>query len=102
LEGKVAVVTGAGSGIGRGASLVLAQNGARLVVNDVNPDSGAETAKLIQEAGGEATFIQADVGIGADAYESAFRIVPALTEDKKLVKLYRKACKKAEKCPVTG
>ena len=66
LEGKVAVVTGAGSGIGRGSSLVLAQNGARLVVNDVNPDSGAETVKLIQEAGGEATFIQADVGIGAD------------------------------------
>ena len=62
LAGKVAVVTGAGSGIGRGSALVLAGAGARVIVNDINADSGAETVSLITEAGGEAKFIQADVG----------------------------------------
>ena len=62
LEDRVAVVTGSGSGIGRGSAIVLSRAGARVIVNDVDPDGGAETVGLICEAGGEATFIAADVG----------------------------------------
>ena len=76
LAGKVAVVTGAGSGIGRGSAIVLARAGARLVVNDIDPDSGVETVNLIRGAGGEATFIQADVG-----RSDAVRALVAQTED---------------------
>jgi NAD(P)-dependent dehydrogenase (short-subunit alcohol dehydrogenase family) len=59
LEDRVAVVTGSGSGIGRGSAIVLARAGARIIVNDIDPDGGAETVSLIREAGGEATFIAA-------------------------------------------
>lgn len=62
LQGKVAIVTGAGSGIGRGAAIVLAKEGAEVVVvNDKNIDAGKETERLIKEVGGEATFVRADV-----------------------------------------
>ena len=61
LQGKVAVVTGAGAGIGRGSAMVLARAGARVVVNDIDAESGVETVRRINEAGGEATFIRADV-----------------------------------------
>jgi NAD(P)-dependent dehydrogenase (short-subunit alcohol dehydrogenase family) len=76
LEGKVAVVTGAGSGIGRGSAIVLARAGARIVVNDIDADSGAETVNLIREAGREATFIHADVG-----RSDAVRLLVAQTEE---------------------
>ncbi len=57
----VVVVTGAGSGIGRAASLAFASEGARVVVSDVNEPGLAETAKLITEAGGKAEVCLADV-----------------------------------------
>jgi 3-oxoacyl-[acyl-carrier protein] reductase len=53
LEGKVAVVTGAGRGIGRATAVRFAQEGAAVVVNDVDPDPAEETASAIKEAGGE-------------------------------------------------
>jgi 3-oxoacyl-[acyl-carrier protein] reductase len=52
LESKVAVVTGAGRGIGRATALRFAQEGAAVLVNDVDPDPAEETAHLIKEAGG--------------------------------------------------
>lgn len=62
IEGKVAVVTGAASGIGRGAAIVFAREGAKVVVTDgVNIEGGHETVRLIKEAGGEATFVECDV-----------------------------------------
>jgi NAD(P)-dependent dehydrogenase (short-subunit alcohol dehydrogenase family) len=61
VENKVALVTGAGSGIGRATAMTFANEGAKVVVADVSAEGGNETVKLIREAGGEAIFVQADV-----------------------------------------
>ncbi len=61
IQGKVALVTGSGSGIGRGTALRLATEGGRVVVNDIDDLHGAETVSLIEAAGGKAAFINADV-----------------------------------------
>ncbi len=61
LENKVALITGAGSGIGRESALLFAREGAKVVVADVNDTAGEETVRLIKEAGGEAVFVHADV-----------------------------------------
>jgi NAD(P)-dependent dehydrogenase (short-subunit alcohol dehydrogenase family) len=66
MEGKVALVTGGGSGIGRAASLAFAREGAKVVVSDINVEAGRETVRLIKEAGGEALFLKADVSKAAD------------------------------------
>lgn len=66
LTKKIAVVTGAGSGIGRASSLKLAQNGATVVLVDYNKETGEETLKLIKEQGGEGIFFQADVSKSED------------------------------------
>src|SRR5688572_381460 len=63
---KVAIVTGAGSGIGRAVAQLYAQYGAKVVVSDVNEFGGGETVHCIQEQGGEAFFIRADVGKAVD------------------------------------
>lgn len=64
LEGKVAIITGAASGIGRATALQFAREGARVVVSDVEEEGGAETVGLIEAAGGEAVFVAADVSDG--------------------------------------
>lgn len=61
FEGKVAVITGAGSGIGRACALAFAREGARVVASDIAPEGGNETVNLIKQAGGEAAFIRCDV-----------------------------------------
>lgn len=66
LLNKIAVVTGAGSGIGRASSLKLASNGAKVVVVDFNKETGEETVSLIREQGGEGIFVQADVSKSED------------------------------------
>jgi len=66
LEGKVALVTGASSGIGRESALAFAAAGARVVVSDVVVDGGEETVSEIRSAGGEATFVRADVSQTAE------------------------------------
>ncbi|KLT63691.1 SDR family NAD(P)-dependent oxidoreductase [Pedobacter sp. BMA] len=60
LENKVAVVSGAGSGIGRSIAITYAQEGARVVVSDINEEHANETVKLIQENGGEAFAVKSD------------------------------------------
>ena len=67
LDNKIAIVTGAGRGIGRAVALRFAEEGAKVVVDDVNDDLGTETVAMITEAGGEALFINADVSNAADA-----------------------------------
>ncbi len=61
LENKVAIVTGAGQGIGQAAALKMAQEGAKVVVSDVNAQTGSAVAQSIRDAGGEAEFVAADV-----------------------------------------
>ncbi|HXG21692.1 MAG TPA: SDR family oxidoreductase [Methylomirabilota bacterium] len=61
VAGKVALITGAGSGIGRASALAFAREGAKVVVADVIVEGGEETVRLIQQAGGEAVFMRADV-----------------------------------------
>jgi NAD(P)-dependent dehydrogenase (short-subunit alcohol dehydrogenase family) len=60
LHGKVALVTGGGSGIGRASALAFAREGARVVVSDLVVTGGEDTVQLVKAAGGEATFVQAD------------------------------------------
>jgi NAD(P)-dependent dehydrogenase (short-subunit alcohol dehydrogenase family) len=71
LAGKVAIVTGAGAGIGRATALLFAAEGAKVVVADCDPQMGAETASLIKQEGGEAIFVQVDVSKAADAERMA-------------------------------
>lgn len=61
IDGKTAVVTGAGSGIGRATARRLAEEGANVVLADVAAEQGEEVAAAIDEAGGEAAFVEADV-----------------------------------------
>lgn len=61
FEGKVALITGGGSGIGREAALGFARGGAKVVVADVDEVGGNETVEMVAAAGSEATFIRTDV-----------------------------------------
>lgn len=67
LSGKVALITGAGSGIGRASALLFAREGARVVVVDINRETAEETVSLIRREGGTAVSFQADVSKASDA-----------------------------------
>jgi NAD(P)-dependent dehydrogenase (short-subunit alcohol dehydrogenase family) len=67
LDGKVALITGAGSGIGRATAQIFAREGAKLLLADLAEAAGAETVKLLKDAGTTAIFVKADVAKAADA-----------------------------------
>lgn len=66
LKDKVALITGAGSGFGRAGAIRFAQEGAKVVVADINQAGGEETVSMIKEVGGEASFIRTDVSKSED------------------------------------
>src|SRR5438034_11247165 len=74
VAGKVALVTGGASGIGRATALTFDREGAKLVIADMNADGGQQTVHMIMENGGEATFVQVDV-------TSASAVEALLSED---------------------
>lgn len=81
LEGRTALVTGGGSGIGRQSSLLFASQGAHVVVCDRVAPAGEETVESVRAAGGQADFVAADVSRAADvreAVDSAVRLTGGL------------------------
>jgi len=81
LEGRTALITGGGSGIGRQSSLLFASQGARVVVCDRAVSAGEETVESIRAAGGQADFVAADVSRAADvrdAVDCAVRLTGGL------------------------
>ena len=66
LEGKVGLVTGAGSGIGRATAQMFASEGAKVIVADIDVEGGEDTARMIKAAGGEATVVRADASKAAE------------------------------------
>ncbi len=66
FSGKVALVTGGAGGIGRAAALAFGQAGASVVVVDLAPEGGQQTADLIREAGGTALFVKANVAVASE------------------------------------
>ena len=65
LDGKIAIITGAGSGIGRASALRFAAEGAKLVLGD-KTEAVMDTAKMVKDAGGTAIALQIDAGVEAD------------------------------------
>jgi len=67
LKDRVAIITGAGSGIGRASAILFAKEGAKVVVADFVPQSGLETVDIIKKNGGEAISVDADISKASDA-----------------------------------
>jgi NAD(P)-dependent dehydrogenase (short-subunit alcohol dehydrogenase family) len=99
LDGKVAFITGAGSGIGRAGAIRFAREGAKVVVAEISREGGETTVALVREHGGEASFIETDV---TDAASVERAIGAAVTKYGKLNVLYNNAGgSTAEDGPVT-
>lgn len=75
LEGKIAFVTGGGTGIGRATSLGLANAGAFVAVSDINKEAATETLKIIEKNGGQGKFYMLDVAIKEDVKNTVKEII---------------------------
>ena len=67
LAGKSTIITGGGSGISSATALIVAREGARVIIGDVSERDGAETVRMVREQGGESEFVRCDVARAADA-----------------------------------
>jgi len=77
LNGRVAIVTGSGSGIGQATALCLAAAGAKTVVVDLVPDAGQKTASMIAEQGNQSLFIETDVSNSENVAAMVKRVLDA-------------------------
>jgi NAD(P)-dependent dehydrogenase (short-subunit alcohol dehydrogenase family) len=77
VDGKVALVTGGGSGIGRAASLLFAREGAKVVVADYAPEGGEGTVKMIKQVGGDGVFVNANVAVAKQVEAMVAKAVEA-------------------------
>jgi NAD(P)-dependent dehydrogenase (short-subunit alcohol dehydrogenase family) len=75
LQGKVALITGAGGDLGRGMALRFAEEGARILVNDINLEKADETVNLIKEQGGEAVAHGADLTVADEVEEMVGEVI---------------------------
>lgn len=75
VDGKIALITGGGSGIGRATALALAREGATVVVSDIVAEGGAETERLVKAAGGQALFVKSDASKAAEVDALINRVV---------------------------
>lgn len=77
LENKVAIITGAGSGIGKETALLFAKEGAKVTVSDINEDAGNKVVEEIKKAGGEAIFVKANSASAEDGQNLVRKTVEA-------------------------
>ena len=77
LENKVAIITGAGSGIGKETALLFAREGAKVTVSDINEDAGNKVVEEIKKAGGEAIFVRANSASAEDGQNLVKKTVEA-------------------------
>jgi NAD(P)-dependent dehydrogenase (short-subunit alcohol dehydrogenase family) len=75
LDGRVAMVTGAASGIGRGIALRLAEMGASVLVLDVDEANGCKTVAMVEELGASASFLSCDVRLAAECHRSVESVI---------------------------
>jgi NAD(P)-dependent dehydrogenase (short-subunit alcohol dehydrogenase family) len=61
IEGRTAIITGGGSGLGRATAILFAQHGGKIVIGDINDENGCKTVDIIKKGGGEAKFTHIDV-----------------------------------------
>jgi NAD(P)-dependent dehydrogenase (short-subunit alcohol dehydrogenase family) len=77
VNGKVALITGGSSGIGRGTALVFAREGAKVAIADIQVEQGHETVHMVKEAGGEAIFVKCDVSVASEVEAAVGKVVDA-------------------------
>src|SRR6185503_15775109 len=75
MEGRVALVTGAASGMGRAIATTFAGGGASVVVADIAEAGGRETVQLVRDAGGTAEFVGTDVAVSRDVERAVSRAI---------------------------
>ena len=63
IDGKVAIITGAGNGFGRESTLLFTKEGAKVIIADMNAEAGKKVEEEVRAAGGEATFVQVDITV---------------------------------------